>query len=78
MKISDMKDMTIDQLNDEVLKLQKEQLNLRLQKTSGQLDKPLKLRDLRRNIARLETALTQLRNKAQQDQEKASSKKDEE
>ena len=56
MKMSKIKDMTVDQLDDELLKLKKEQLNLRFQQASGQLENTARMREVRRTIARLKTA----------------------
>jgi large subunit ribosomal protein L29 len=56
MKMSDIKVMTKDQLNDEVLKLRKEQFNLRFQRASGQVENTSRIRQIRRDIARLKTA----------------------
>ncbi len=56
MKMSEVKDMTADQLADEVVKLKKEQLNLRFQQASGQLENASRIREVRRTIARLKTA----------------------
>jgi large subunit ribosomal protein L29 len=50
--------MTDDQLKDEITKLKKEQFNLRFQKASGQLEKTARVRQVRRDIARLRTAET--------------------
>ncbi len=58
MKMTDVRAMTKDQLKDEVLKLRKEQLNLRFQKASGQLEKSNRIRQIRRDIARLKTQST--------------------
>ena len=56
MKMSEIKDLTADQLGDELLKLKKEQLNLRFQQASGQLENSARIREIRRTIARLKTA----------------------
>ena len=56
MKMSEIKDMTVDQLDDEILKLKKEQLNLRFQQASGQLENTARMREVRRTIARLKTS----------------------
>ena len=56
MKMAEIKDMTVDQLDDELLKLKKEQLNLRFQQASGQLENTASMREVRRTIARLKTA----------------------
>jgi large subunit ribosomal protein L29 len=55
MKISDVKAMTADQLKDELLGLKKEQLNLRFQKATGQLEKTSRIRQVRRDVARIKT-----------------------
>jgi large subunit ribosomal protein L29 len=55
MKISDVKVMTTDQLKDEMLNLKKEQLNLRFQKATGQLEKTSRIRQVRRDVARIKT-----------------------
>ena len=56
MKYTDVKLFTKDQLKDEVLKLRKEQFNLRFQRASGQVENTSRIRQLRRDIARLKTA----------------------
>ncbi|NNJ74214.1 MAG: 50S ribosomal protein L29 [Anderseniella sp.] len=56
MKASEVKQMTEDQLKDELLKLKKEQFNLRFQKASGQIDNTARVRQVRRDIARIKTA----------------------
>jgi large subunit ribosomal protein L29 len=58
MKMADIRSMSKDQVKDEILKLKKEQLNLRFQRASGQLEKPSRIRQIRRDIARLKTAAT--------------------
>jgi len=59
MKIADVKAMTPDQLKDEVLKLKKEQLNLRFQRATGQIENTARIRNIRRDIARLKTVASQ-------------------
>jgi large subunit ribosomal protein L29 len=54
-RLSDLRVMTEDQLNDEALKLKKEQFNLRFQKASGQLQDTARVRVVRRDIARVMT-----------------------
>jgi large subunit ribosomal protein L29 len=58
MKMADVRPMTDDQLKDEIAKLKKEQFNLRFQRASGQLEKTARVRQVRRDIARLRTAET--------------------
>ena len=64
MKFSEMKDMTLVELSAKSRDLRHEMFNLRLQQASAQLEKPARLRTLRRDIARIETRITQLRRKA--------------
>ena len=59
MKASEVKDMTPDQLDDELVKLKKEQFNLRFQQASGQLEKTARFRQIRRDIARIKTVQRQ-------------------
>ena len=54
-RLSDLRVMTEDQLNDEALKLKKERFNLRFQKASGQLQDTARVRVVRRDIARVKT-----------------------
>jgi large subunit ribosomal protein L29 len=54
-RVSDLKAMTSDQLQDELLKLKKEQFNLRFQKATGQLENVARVREVRRDIARIKT-----------------------
>jgi large subunit ribosomal protein L29 len=58
MKMSDIRPLTDDQLKDEIAKLKKEQFNLRFQKASGQLEKTARVRQVRRDLARLRTTET--------------------
>ena len=62
MKMTEIKDMTITELTAKGRELRHEIFNLRLQQASSQLEKPARLRTLRRDIARLETRMSQLRN----------------
>ena len=55
MKAGDIRDMTLDQLQDELLKLKKEQFNLRFQTATGQLENTARVRQVRRDIARIKT-----------------------
>ena len=60
-RLSDLKIMSDDQLNDELLKLKKEQFNLRFQRASGQLQDTARVRIVRRDIARVKTIAAQKR-----------------
>ena len=55
MKAEDVRALSPDQLKDELLKLKKEQFNLRFQKATGQLENTTRVRQVRRDIARLKT-----------------------
>jgi large subunit ribosomal protein L29 len=55
MKASDVRAMTVDQLDDEIVKLKKEQFNLRFQRATGQLENTSRVRQVRRDIARMKT-----------------------
>ena len=57
MKFSDIKQKTEDELKTELVKLKKEQFNLRFQKASGQLENSSKILQVRRDIARIMTAI---------------------
>jgi len=61
MKAADVRSLTLDQIDDEVLKLKKEQFNLRFQRATGQLENTARVRVIRRDIARLKTIATQKR-----------------
>jgi len=59
MKMIDIRALTEQELIAKKRELRQETFNLRLQQASGQLEKPSRLRELRRNVARLETAFTE-------------------
>jgi len=61
MKTADIRAMTVDQIDDEVLKLKKEQFNLRFQRATGQLENTTRVREVRRDVARLKTIAQQKR-----------------
>ena len=60
-RLSDLKAMTDDQLADELLKLKKEQFNLRFQRATGQLENTSRVRVVRRDVARVKTLAAQKR-----------------
>jgi len=64
MKMSELKDMTLVELVAKGRDLRQEVFNLRLQQASARLEKPGRLHTLRRDIARIETRISELRNKA--------------
>ena len=55
MKAADVRSMSVDQHNDELAKLKKEQFNLRFQGATGQLEKTSRVKEVRRDIARIKT-----------------------
>jgi large subunit ribosomal protein L29 len=61
-KISDLRELSVDELATRRRELKEEALNLRVQKESGQLENPSRLRVIRREVARIETLLTEKRN----------------
>jgi large subunit ribosomal protein L29 len=61
MKAGDARAMTPDQLSDELLRLKKEQFNLRFQRATGQLENTSRVRQVRRDIARVQTIARQKR-----------------
>lgn len=61
MKVSDLREMTVEDLNKELLELRREQFNLRMQKGSGQLTRNHLLKNAKVNIARIKTILTEKR-----------------
>jgi len=61
MKIKEIKEQTVEELQTRKRDLNQEVFHMRLQKQTGQLEKPSQLRDIRREIARIETVLSQRR-----------------
>jgi len=59
MKAHQVRGMTPDQLDDELIKLKKEQFNLRFQAASGQLENTARVRQIRRDVARIKTIARQ-------------------
>jgi len=64
MKASEARGMDVEKLDDEVVKLKKEQFNLRFQRATGQLENTARVRQVRRDIARLKTIAQQKRAQA--------------
>ncbi|MCW5682703.1 MAG: 50S ribosomal protein L29 [Xanthobacteraceae bacterium] len=61
MKVEDVRQLTPDQLTDKIAELKKEQFNLRFQKATGQLENTGRVRQVRRDIARLSTVANEKR-----------------
>jgi len=71
MKAEELRGQTKDQLTDQLLDLRKEQFNLRFQRASGQLENTARVRQVRRDIARIKTVLTRMQVDAQTAQAQA-------
>ena len=59
MKAADLRARTKDELGDQLLQLKKEQFNLRFQRATGQLENTARVREVRRDIARIKTLLAE-------------------
>ena len=57
-KIVDLRNLSSDQLHEQLLSLKKEQFNLRFQKATGQFEKTHRVNEIRKDIARIQTLLT--------------------
>jgi large subunit ribosomal protein L29 len=60
MKADELRSKTVDELSDSLLDLKKEAFNLRFQRASGQLENTARVRQVRRDIARIKTILRQM------------------
>ncbi|WP_138379506.1 50S ribosomal protein L29 [Luteithermobacter gelatinilyticus] len=61
MKASELRSKTLDELNSQLSDLKKEQFNLRFQKATGQLENTARVRQVRRDIARIQTLVNEKR-----------------
>lgn len=59
MKVKDLKEMTMEELDQQLQDIKKEQFNLKVQQVSGQLENPVRIKDLRRSVARIKTIQNQ-------------------
>ena len=59
LKVKDLRAMTIDELNAKLLEKKKEQFNLRIQQSTGQLQNTAVLRSIRREIAKINTLIAE-------------------
>jgi large subunit ribosomal protein L29 len=64
MKYSELKDTTLEELLTRGRELRQQLFNLRLQQATARLEKPALLRTLRKDVARIETRISELRNAA--------------
>jgi large subunit ribosomal protein L29 len=61
MKVGEIRDQTVDELRDKEKELADQLFALRLQKVTGQLEKPARIREVRRDLARVMTVLREKR-----------------
>ncbi len=66
MKSKEVREMTVDELQQKLVSLKEELFNLRFQLATGQLDNPMRVRDVRKSIARVKTVLHEQELKAGQ------------
>jgi large subunit ribosomal protein L29 len=59
MKVAELREKSVSELNDELIELRRAQFNLRMQKGTGQLSKPDQVGKVRRDIARIKTVLNE-------------------
>jgi len=59
MKVTEINDLSADELRDKARELEESLFRMRLQKSMGQLEAPLKMRTTRRDLARVKTVLRQ-------------------
>ena len=59
MKVNELKEMTMEELDQQLVEIKKEQFNLKLQQVSGQLENPARMKELRRTVARVKTIQNQ-------------------
>jgi large subunit ribosomal protein L29 len=64
MKIKELREQSVEELNSRTRELKMESLNLRLQQQSGQIENPARLKLIRREVARIETILSERAGKA--------------
>lgn len=55
MKVKELKEMTMEELQQQLAEIKKEQFSLKLQQVSGQLENPARMKELRRTVARIRT-----------------------
>ncbi|MEO6053410.1 MAG: 50S ribosomal protein L29 [Chthoniobacterales bacterium] len=64
MKINEIRELTVDELRTRKRELSREAFNLRMQKAGGQLEKPHLIHSIRRDVARIESLITEKSKKA--------------
>ncbi|MEW6410397.1 MAG: 50S ribosomal protein L29 [Nitrospirota bacterium] len=59
MKVTELRTMTIDELKNKEKELKRELFNLRAQQVMGEIENPMRIRQVRKNIARVKTIITE-------------------
>ena len=57
MKVKDIREMTTEDINKKIVEMKQELFNLKFQQSTGMLEKPSRIRDLRHDVARCKTVL---------------------
>ncbi len=65
MRVEDLRGKSVDELEQEVLDLRREQFNLRMQRATGQLSRPHEYGRVRKDIARVKTVISELKAKSE-------------
>ena len=60
MKINELRKLTNEDLNKKITESKKELLDLRIKQSTGSLEKPSKIHELRKDVARMKTILTEM------------------
>ena len=68
MEASELRDMSVEELNEELLALRREQFNLRMQKATGELNQHHQHRKVRKDIARIKTVLNEMARKSDENE----------
>ena len=61
MKTKEIRELSVEELQKRRMELKQETFNLRIQQQSGQMEKPSRIREIRREVARIETTITERR-----------------
>jgi large subunit ribosomal protein L29 len=70
MKVGEIRELTVDELRTKETELDDQLFRLRIQKSMGQLEAPAKVRDVRRDLARIKTILGQKQSETQSEKQK--------
>ena len=62
MKIQEIREMSVEELNSKVVELKQEMFNLRVQKATHKLENPAKIAEIKKTIARIKTIITEKSN----------------